>query len=150
MLLDFAIFNPLNDKDTTVKLRACTTAEGNADTSVNALFANGARTKRGGNGTAAALFEIQEGALSDTAITALQQLARRGSTTLFAAYNGTFAGAYVGSAFEKSAAATVAAELVREKSVSAQLLGGSQQEAFDGSGCKHKTGRSPEFCRLLG
>lgn len=125
LLFDTALYNPLDDPNTLVKLRACTTAAGNPDTEVNALVieadsGTSSQSKRqekseqcvSGRESKANVHITRQGSGQgklDDAISTLTQLdqffAQKSNCNeklLFAYSNGTVSGLIVGTSFSKA------------------------------------------------
>lgn len=142
MLFSMAIHNPVNSDGTTVKIRACTAGtEIDANTTVNSLFANKAatqtpKTKRDMTETCRN-FQAEENAISLTfsqqgsntgklddttaVLDRLQSYLENGSPcqdqpTLFSYSNGTVAGVYVGSSFDRRSLTSITASLSQQVS----------------------------------
>ncbi|KAJ5364022.1 Peptidoglycan-binding Lysin subgroup [Penicillium cataractarum] len=141
MLFSMAIHNPVNVEGTTVKIRACTAStKSDADNTVNALFTNETAasrkiTKRDKTEPGCQSFQPEEtpvslkfsqqgsnaGSLDDIAavLDKLQGYLEQGSPcqdppTLFGYSNGTVAGVYVGSSFDRKSLSSVTTALSQQ------------------------------------
>ena len=137
VLFDLAIYNPVDNPNAHVKLRACTPGAGeNANSTVNAIFEKTSSnpTRRAESSAASCLSTAEEasigvefgtvGALhrdietTSTVAVALDELQKYlghkshcGESIMFAHVNGTVAGAYLGSAFDPKTITSIASRL---------------------------------------